>query len=77
MVPATAVETSGESPWVLRLRDGKAERVVVRIGVRDDRAERYEILDGLSAGDVLLSGAARAITPGTPVSVTGAAAPRR
>jgi RND family efflux transporter MFP subunit len=77
VVPATAVETSGENPWVLRLRDGKSERVSVRIGVRDDRAERVEIVEGLSAGDVLLGGAARAITPGTPVVVTPSPAPRR
>jgi RND family efflux transporter MFP subunit len=77
VVPATAVDTSGQSPWVLRLRDGKAERVPVRAGVRDDRSERIEILSGVAAGDVLLSGAARAITPGTPVTVTGAAAAPR
>ena len=74
VVPATAVDTGGQTPWVLRLRDGKAERVPVQIGVRDDRAERGEILTGLAAGDVLLTGAARAVTPGTPVTVTGAAA---
>ncbi len=78
VVPATAVDTSGQSPWVLRLRDGKAERVAVQIGVRDDRSERIEILSGVAAGDVLLAGAARAVTPGAPVTVTGtAAAPRR
>ena len=32
-----------------------------------------EILAGVAAGDVLLTGAARAVTPGTPVTVTGAA----
>ena len=74
VVPATAVDTGGQTPWVLRLRDGKAERVPVQIGVRDDRAERVEILTGLAAGDVLLTGAARAVTPGTPVTVTGTAA---
>jgi RND family efflux transporter MFP subunit len=78
VVPARAVDTSGQRPWVLRLRDGKAERVTVEVGLRDDRAERLEILSGLAAGDVLLAGAARAVTPGTPVTVTGAAsAPRR
>jgi len=46
----------------------------VRIGVRDDRTERVEILSGVAAGDVLLTGAARAVTPGTPVTVAAAAA---
>ena len=78
LVPATAVDTSGQHPWVLRLKDGKAERVSVTIGVRDDRSERIEILSGIAAGDVLLTGAARAVTPGTPVTVAGAAsAPAR
>jgi RND family efflux transporter MFP subunit len=77
LVPATAVDTSGPGAWVLRLRDGKAERVPVQVGVRDDRSERIEILSGVAAGDVLLGGAARAITPGTPVTVTGAAAAPR
>jgi len=73
VVPATAVDTGGQNPWVLRLRDGKAERVTVQLGVRDDRSERIEIRSGVAAGDVLLIGAARAVTPGTPVTVTGAA----
>ena len=74
VVPATAVDTGGQSPWVLRLRDGKAERVPVQVGVRDDRSERIEILAGVAAGDVLLTGAARAVTPGTPVTLTAAGA---
>jgi len=74
MVPSTAVDTGGQSPWVLRLKDGKAERVPVQLGVRDDGTERIEILSGVAAGDVLLTGAALAVTPGTPVTVTGAAA---
>ena len=73
VVPATAVDTGGQNPWVLRLRDGKAERVTVQLGVRDDRSERIEIRSGVAAGDVLLIGAARAVTPGTPVTVAGAA----
>jgi RND family efflux transporter MFP subunit len=74
VVPATAVDTSGQHPWVLRLKDGKAERVSVRVGVRDDRTESIEVLAGVGAGDVLLTGAARAVTPGTPVAVSGPAA---
>jgi multidrug efflux pump subunit AcrA (membrane-fusion protein) len=74
MVPSTAVDTGGQDPWVLRLKDGKAERVSVQLGVRDDRTERVELLAGVAPGDVLLVGAARAVTPGTPVTVTRAAA---
>jgi hypothetical protein len=73
VVPATAVEMNSPAPWVLRLRDGIAERVPVQVGVRDDRTERLEILSGVAVGDVLLTGAAHAVTPGTPVTVAPAA----
>lgn len=74
VVPSTAVEFSGSSPWVLRVREGKAERVTVELGARDDRSERVEVRAGVAAGDVLLVGAARSVTPGTPVTLTTAAA---
>jgi hypothetical protein len=51
------------------LRDGKAERVDVRVGIRDRDTERVEILAGLSEGDMVLTGAARSVTPGTAVTV--------
>lgn len=68
-VPASALDTTTSSPVVTRVRDGKAERVPVTIGLRDRETERVEVLTGLSDGDVLLVGAARGVTPGTPVSV--------
>ncbi len=71
VVPSTAVDVTGARPWVLRLRNGKAERVEVGLGVRDDRSERVEITQGVGAGDVLLMGAAQTVTPGTPVRVAG------
>lgn len=73
VVPATAVDTGGAHPWVLRVRGGQAERVPVDLGVRDDRTERLEIVAGLDEGDVLLTGAAHAITPGTPIVLTAGA----
>ena len=71
VAPADAVETSGESASVLRLRDGRAERVTVTIGLRDEQQGRMEILSGLSARDRLLTGAAREVTPGTRVEIAG------
>ena len=70
--PAAAVEQAGPQPWVLRVKDGKAERVQVSIGIRDDRTERLEIVSGLDEGDILLTGAAHTVTPGTPVKLLGA-----
>jgi RND family efflux transporter MFP subunit len=73
VVPAAAIELAGQTPWVLRVRDGKAERVTVTLGIRDDRTERIEVTSGLAEGDLLLTGAAHTVTPGTPVKLAGAA----
>jgi membrane fusion protein, multidrug efflux system len=69
VAPADAVEESGESVSVLRLRDGRAERAAVTIGLRDEQHGRVEILSGLSPNDMLLTGAAQAVTPGTRVEI--------
>lgn len=68
IVPLSAIEM-GSAPTVLRLKRGKAETVQVGIGIRDDANDRVEITAGLAAGDTVLIGASRSITPGTPVRV--------
>lgn len=73
VVPLTAVNERGGSPWVLRVRDGKAERIDVRLGLRDAQTERVEIASGVAEGDVLLVGAAQGMTPGTPVRIRNGA----
>jgi RND family efflux transporter MFP subunit len=70
VVPANAVNTTGETAWVLRVTDGIAERVPVSLGLRDPRTERVQVASGIEAGDTLLRGAAQGITPGTPVQVS-------
>ena len=71
VVPVNAVNTTDASkPWVLRVTDGKTERVNVTLGLRDPRAELVNIASGLNDGDVLLRGASQGITPGTPVKVS-------
>lgn len=69
VVPLTAVNERSGSPWVLRVRDGKTEKVDVTLGLRDAQTERVEIASGVSEGDVLLVGASQGMTPGTPVKV--------
>jgi membrane fusion protein (multidrug efflux system) len=69
VVPTTAVDVTGVKPFVIRLKDGKVERVDVELGLRDEESERVEIKSGLTRGDTLLTGAARGISPGTPVRV--------
>jgi RND family efflux transporter MFP subunit len=73
VVPLSAVNTDDPaSPWVLRVSNGKTERVPVTLGLRDDQTERVEITAGVRAGDHLLVGPAQAITPGTPLHIGGA-----
>jgi hypothetical protein len=54
----------------MRVRQGKVEKVPVRIGLTDKSSETIEVLSGLQAGDTLLLGAAQGITPGTSVRVS-------
>lgn len=73
VVPLTAINERAGAPWVLRVRDGKAERVEVGLGLRDAQTERVEIASGVQEGDVLLVGAAQGMTPGTPVKIRNGA----
>ena len=70
VVGANAVDVRGVRPWVLRLKGGRAEKVEVELGLKDDATEKYEVLKGVMTGDTLLLGAAQGITPGTAVRVS-------
>ena len=70
VVPASAVDVRGSAPTVMRVKQGKAERVQVQIGLSDQSSETIEVISGLVAGDTLLLGAAQGITPGTAVRVS-------
>ncbi len=55
VVPLSAVrDAASESPWVLVVRDGIAERQAVRIGART--AAAAEIADGVAAGALIVVG---------------------
>jgi HlyD family secretion protein len=57
VLPAGSVrELRGPLPWVMGLRDGRAARVPVRLGLRGDSA--VEILDGIAEGAVAIPVAA-------------------
>jgi membrane fusion protein (multidrug efflux system) len=70
MVPLSAVDERGLRPTVVRLKNGRIEKVDVTLGIRDAAAETIEITAGLAPGDTVLLGAARGISPGTPVKVS-------
>jgi HlyD family secretion protein len=57
VIPAGAIRDAGlPEPWVLVLRDGRAERVAVRLGARTPA--RTEVLSGVGVGDEVI------VTPG-------------
>jgi RND family efflux transporter MFP subunit len=66
-LPEAAIDRRMAKPAVLRVRDGKVERVEVEIGLVDDREQRVEVRRGVAPGDVVLVGSAQEIAPGTPV----------
>jgi membrane fusion protein (multidrug efflux system) len=77
MVALAAVDERGLRPSVVRLRNGKIEKVDVTLGIRDQAAETVEITSGVAPGDTVLLGAARGISPGTPVKVSAPTDVRR
>lgn len=70
MVQVSAVDERGLRPSVIRLKNGRIEKVDVVLGIRDAAAETVEIVSGIAPGDTVLLGAARGITAGTPVKVS-------
>lgn len=69
-VPEIAVDVRGLTPTVLRLKNGRTEKVDVTLGARDAATERLEILTGVMVGDTLLVGPALGISPNTPLKVS-------
>lgn len=61
-VPASAIVTSERDTIVWAVRDGRAERRVVRLGAQGDAV--VEILDGVSPGERIVVKGADTVTPG-------------
>ena len=73
VVPLAAVDETGAVPFVTRIRDGKAERVPIDLGIRQLDTEMVEVTKGVDSGDVLIVGSSKGIAPGTPVNIAQAA----
>lgn len=71
IIPEQAILAEGRTTYVYRVTDGKAERVEVRLGLR--RVGEVEVVDGLEAGDVIVTEGLQRLRPGVPVKVTGTA----
>jgi RND family efflux transporter MFP subunit len=70
VVPINAVDERGVRPSVMRIRNGKVEKVEIELGLRDAQTEMVEARTGITPGDTVLLGTARGLTPGTPVKVS-------
>ncbi|HYC50761.1 MAG TPA: efflux RND transporter periplasmic adaptor subunit [Gemmatimonadaceae bacterium] len=70
LVPVVAVDERGVRPSVMRIKNGKVEKLEVELGLRDNQTESVEVRAGLTPGDTVLLGTARGLTPGTPVKVS-------
>jgi HlyD family secretion protein len=61
VLPARAVRDAvSQAPWVMRVRDGRAAKQPVRLGLRG--ATSVEILDGLAEGDTVVPANAGIVT---------------
>lgn len=69
-VPATAVR-AGAKPWVFVLAGGRLEKREVRTGVRDESRDLVEVLEGLKAGESVVTGTLAGLGEGQAVRVTG------
>ena len=68
MLPEEAI-VPGAKASVFKQVDGKAERVVVRLGVRRDAM--VEVVEGLAAGDVIVTAGQMKLRPGAPILLSG------
>jgi len=68
-VPVSVVDTRAEPPTVLRVKEGRVERVPVTLGMTDQMARLVELRSGVEMGDVVLRGSARELAEGTSLQV--------
>ncbi len=70
VVPEEAIVPKGNASFVVKVVDGKAEFVPVKIGRR--RPGEVEIIDGLKVNDTVVTDGQIKLQPGAPVTVMGA-----
>jgi RND family efflux transporter MFP subunit len=54
MVPPSAVVQAGDNNYVWRVKGGTLSKAPLTIGARDERSGNWQVLAGLSAGDILV-----------------------
>jgi len=70
-VPTAAVRGDDGAAWVYVVAQGRLARREVRTGVRDDAHDLVEVIEGLTAGDTVVTGTLAGLAEGQAVRVTG------
>ena len=75
-VPLSALRDDQAKPYVLRVKDGRAEQRTPRLGARgrSGDTEVVEVLEGLAAGDRVLAASVGTVRDGTALKLPPAAA---
>jgi membrane fusion protein (multidrug efflux system) len=71
MVPEEALVPAGSDQFVFRVADGKAQRVKVATGAR--RGSKVEVVEGLKAGDLVVTAGQLKVRDGVPVKTVAPA----
>ncbi|WP_051360561.1 efflux RND transporter periplasmic adaptor subunit [Desulfuromonas sp. TF] len=67
MIPEEALIAQGDSQLVYKVVDGKVEAAPVKLGIR--QKGRVEIMEGVQAGDTVITAGHLKVRPGMPVTV--------
>jgi membrane fusion protein (multidrug efflux system) len=70
MAPEESVLVVDGGAYIFVIQEGKAQRVPVRLGRR--RPGRVEIIEGLNAGDQVITGGVQKVRPGSDVAIRNA-----
>lgn len=70
-VPAAAVRDAGSEPWAFVVEGGKLAKRSLRTGVRDESHDLVEVLEGLKAGETVVTGTLAGLAEGQAVRVAG------
>jgi membrane fusion protein (multidrug efflux system) len=54
MIPPSALVQAGDSNYVWRVKGGKLAKVPLTVGTRDERSGSWQVLTGLSTGDMVV-----------------------
>ena len=69
VIPSSAVNQKDFVPTVTLIKNGRAEKAAVSLGLEDSGTETVEITKGLSPGDTVLVGGAQGLSPNTLVRI--------